>query len=254
MTYKINYDDFVEKFKPKLTTDDCYTPEAVYNEIKDWAIKEYGIIEDKIVRPFYPGGDYENFDYSDDKVVVDNPPFSILSNIINFYIYHGIKFFLFAPCKTLFSNGNKKCCFICGNEDIIYENGARVKTSFITNFEDAGVRNAPDLGAKIKQVQETHKELPKYKYPSNVLTFSSLDFLSKNNVEIKIGMNELYFIRVLDEQKKHNKKIFGAGFLMSNEAMKRKLELENKIIQEKAVLKEWQLSEREQEIIKILDE
>lgn len=28
-----NYDAFTEKFKPKLTTDDCYTPEPVYDAI-----------------------------------------------------------------------------------------------------------------------------------------------------------------------------------------------------------------------------
>ena len=27
------YEDFVEKFKPKKTTDDCYTPPNVYEEV-----------------------------------------------------------------------------------------------------------------------------------------------------------------------------------------------------------------------------
>ena len=27
------YEGFVEKFKPKLTTDDCYTPPAVYDAV-----------------------------------------------------------------------------------------------------------------------------------------------------------------------------------------------------------------------------
>lgn len=54
---KLNdYDGFVEKFKPKKTTDDV-----------------------PIVRPFYPGGDYENYDYPEGCVVVDNPPFSIFA-------------------------------------------------------------------------------------------------------------------------------------------------------------------------------
>lgn len=29
------YEKFVEKFKPKKTTDDCYTPPEVYKLIKD---------------------------------------------------------------------------------------------------------------------------------------------------------------------------------------------------------------------------
>ena len=70
------YEAFVDKFKPKLTTDDCYTPPEVYEVVKNWACAKYGIDPAKIVRPFYPGGDYESFDYSGGAVVVDNPPFS----------------------------------------------------------------------------------------------------------------------------------------------------------------------------------
>ena len=38
---KQDYDEFVNKFKPKKTTDDCYTPELVYNAVRDWVIEEY---------------------------------------------------------------------------------------------------------------------------------------------------------------------------------------------------------------------
>ena len=34
------YEEFVDKFKPKKTTDDCYTPDTIYEVVKDWAIKE----------------------------------------------------------------------------------------------------------------------------------------------------------------------------------------------------------------------
>ena len=54
------YKAFVDKFKPKKTTDDCYTPPYIYDAVKDWAVKEYGLEGRPIVRPFYPGGDYEN--------------------------------------------------------------------------------------------------------------------------------------------------------------------------------------------------
>lgn len=50
------YEEFVEKFKPKKTTDDCYTPLEIYEVIKNWACKKYGIKPDKIIRPFWPGG------------------------------------------------------------------------------------------------------------------------------------------------------------------------------------------------------
>lgn len=64
-----SYEEFVEKFKPKKTTDDCYTPPGIYAVVRDWACKEYGIDPDKIVRPFYPGGDYEHYDYPEGAVV-----------------------------------------------------------------------------------------------------------------------------------------------------------------------------------------
>ena len=40
-----DYAGFVEKFKPKKTTDDCYTPPMVYEAVKDWACRRYGITE-----------------------------------------------------------------------------------------------------------------------------------------------------------------------------------------------------------------
>ena len=98
-----SYEDFVEKFKPKKTTDDCYTPPLVYETVKEWACEKYGIQSDKIVRPFYPGEDYEHADYPDGCVVLDNPPFSILSKICEFYLDRNIPFFLFAPSLTAFS-------------------------------------------------------------------------------------------------------------------------------------------------------
>ena len=33
MAYGETYEEFVEKFKPKKTTDDCYTPLVVYEVI-----------------------------------------------------------------------------------------------------------------------------------------------------------------------------------------------------------------------------
>lgn len=56
---------FVEKFKPKKTTDDCYTPECIYEAVKKYCVDRYKIDPEKIVRPFWPGGDYEAFDYPD---------------------------------------------------------------------------------------------------------------------------------------------------------------------------------------------
>ena len=157
------YEKFVEKFKPKLTTDDCYTPPEVYEAVKDWAVKEYKLEDREIVRPFYPGGDYEHFNYIDGSVVIDNPPFSILSKIIDFYMERGIKFFLFAPHLTLFS-GNRNICYLITGAKIIYENGANVSTSFITNMDEYKIKVVPDLLKKIDTAQHKNRSTP----PKNI--------------------------------------------------------------------------------------
>ena len=41
------YEEFVNKFKAKKTTDDCYTPPALYADIAEWAMGEYGIEKEK---------------------------------------------------------------------------------------------------------------------------------------------------------------------------------------------------------------
>ena len=46
------YEEFVEKFKPKKTTDDCYTPQGIYEVIKDWVCEKYDVKEESIMRPF----------------------------------------------------------------------------------------------------------------------------------------------------------------------------------------------------------
>ena len=84
---------FLDKFKPKLTTDDCYTPEPIYEAIAGWVAEEYNVDPGKFVRPFWPGADYKSHVYHPGCVVVDNPPFSILAEIVNFFTRGGHKVF-----------------------------------------------------------------------------------------------------------------------------------------------------------------
>lgn len=57
------YEEFVDKFKPKLTTDDCYTPPSIMEIVNDYVVNRYGVDKSSFVRPFWPGGDYKAFDY-----------------------------------------------------------------------------------------------------------------------------------------------------------------------------------------------
>lgn len=176
-----DYDGFVDKFKPKLTTDDCYTPAEVYATILEWVAENYDLSGKNICRPFFPGGDYESEIYNDNDVVIDNPPFSLLANIIDFYDKKGVKFFLFAPELTAFVR-NPNVCNIYSGQGIVYHNGAQVATSFIANlWDDLGIWCCPELGKRIKNAQEKASKKPKpprYIYPANVITSANVGTLA----------------------------------------------------------------------------
>lgn len=257
-----DYDGFVEKFKPKKTTDDCYTPNGVYQVVLDWVRETANLPEDTpIIRPFYPGGDYERYDYPEGCVVVDNPPFSILSKIIDFYQERGIRFFLFAPHLTLFSTASRqKISYIVADAVITYENGAKVNTSFISNlFGDLRVWLNGDLKERIRQEQDRAKapELPKYEYPPVVVNSTRLGKLINPTTDIKISSAECAFIRRLESQKEIKKAIFGGGFLIS-EAVAEQLRIEGEKIKEKQPQGGepiyFPLSEVEQNAIKALNQ
>lgn len=85
-----DYDGFMEKFKPRKTTDDCYTPQPVYDAVLGWLRENADIEGREIVRPFWPGGDYEAYEYPDGCVVIDNPPFSDILQNMSFF--HGTRY------------------------------------------------------------------------------------------------------------------------------------------------------------------
>ncbi|MGN0844976.1 MAG: hypothetical protein ACI4QT_07115 [Kiritimatiellia bacterium] len=177
------YEDFVEKFKVKKTTDDCYTPPAVYDVIAAWVRDRYGIGPSvKFVRPFYPGGDFERHDYPSGCVVVDNPPFSITSKIIRFYTERKIPFFLFTDTRYCFYYLKDPVCsvVVTGNY-IVYENGAKIRTSFLTNMAPGIMFEcAPDLG---KRLRACFPECKKQK--KNIIDFHFVSGIDADNAARK---------------------------------------------------------------------
>ena len=244
------YNEFLDKFEDKKTTDDCYTPDNIYNAVAAWVEKEYGVNQKDFVRPFYPGGDYARYKYPEGCVVCDNPPFSILSEITKFYMEHGIRFFLFAPALTIFNSSSSSFCSICCNVSITYENGAKVSTSFVTNMDEALVKSCPELYHIVKDEDEkntkSNRELPSYVYPDEVVTSAIVGYLSKYGVTWEARKSDAYFIRCLDEQKEAGKTLFGSGFLLSEKAAA------EKAAREKVEAIMWHLSAREREIVKSL--
>ena len=244
-----DYEGFVEKFKPKKTTDDCFTPPEIYAVVLDYVRERWGIEED-VVRPFWPGGDYESFEYPEGCCVVDNPPFSKLSRIQTFYLERSIPFFLFAPSLTcLNSRANvMKVDHIVCDCCITYANGAVVRTGFVTNLEPGYVLEAdPDLGdrlnaANAERLKATKKTVGNYEYPDEVLTSARAQWMAAHHTPFKVRREDCCFISKLDEQAAQGKDIFGGGLLLSKRAAA-----------ERAAATRWKLSDRERAMQAILD-
>lgn len=221
-----DYQEFVDKFKPKKTTDDCYTPPIIYDTVLAWVEKEYGIDRAQVIRPFKPNGDYQSEDYTG-RVVVDNPPFSCLVAIIDWYNERNIKYFLFAPSLTALEYSHRAgVCCVFTNSRIVYENGANVRTAFLTNMDDCIACSACDLSHALdKANKQVEKEkaygrtqnrkgtAAKYDYPDELVTSARLANLAAKGVNFKLKRG--HFVRRLDAQKPIKKSIFGAGLLIS---------------------------------------
>lgn len=255
----LDYDAFEEKFKPKKTTDDCYTPPEVYDAVCEWVGTNITPLQGhRIVRPFKPGGDYQREVYLPGDIILDNPPFSILSQIRRYYATRGLKYFLFAPALTLFSGEcAKNETFIIAYADIRYENGAEVKTSFITNLLEDGTKIwiAGDLSVQLTgismQLRKTQtRKLPKYSYPPEVLSAAIDGKIASRGVSYKIGADECLRIAALDSQRSSGKAIFGNGYLLSEAATQRRAAAAAAAAADNE--REWELSERERRIIQSL--
>ena len=264
------YQEFCDKFKLKKTTDDCYTPELVYDAVADYVAKTYRVNRSNFVRPFYPGGDYQKEKYPKGCVVVDNPPFSILAEILQFYKEHNIAFFLFAPTLTLFSSSSSSssCALPCGVA-ITYENGANVNTSFLTSFEADTIRlkACPELYAAVKtankkNLAQNKKKKQKYEYPIEVVTAPKVAQYSRLGIEFLVPKNESVAVSRLDDQKqKGEAAIYGKGYFISERCRAERERVERERVERERVERErvererverWQLSDREKQIIKNL--
>lgn len=250
-----DYEGFVEKFKPKKTTDDCYTPPAVYEAVKDWACRTYGIDPGETLRPFWPGGDYEALDYPSDTVVLDNPPFSCLAKIIQFYQGRKIPYFLFAPALTALGYTRIGASVLFTDSKITYHNGAVVNTAFVTSYGENVVEIVPDLGEAIKAAQRKGPGIRRtaYQYPPNLLTTQGVLALARHGVPYELPRREAVFVRGLDSMRAEGKEAFGGALLISDRAAARKTAAEKTFANPDTAAKIWELSARERQIVKELN-
>lgn len=206
------YNDFVAKFDRKKTTDDCYTPPEVYDVVLQW-VKENMLIlnADRIVRPFKPGGDYLAEDYTG-KIVIDNPPFSIYSKIIENYERLGVFFFLFAPALTTFVKTSKTVSYIITGANITYANGAQVRTNFVTNLTDTPkILISHRLKNDIENAQRANKKpVTKCTIPAPYLSSAQL---------LKFANVGDFVVNITHDYITHNaerRKIFGTAVRIDN--------------------------------------
>lgn len=111
----------------------------------------------------------------------------------------------------------------CG---VVYENGASVNTSFVTNMGGNKIVAAADLREILddenkKNLKKLHRELPKYSYPDEVLTATMLCYMAAHGVSLEISERDAHFIRALDAQKASGKGLFGSGFLLSEKLLRK---------------------------------
>ena len=150
------------------------------------------------------------------------------------------------------------CTGIAINVSVVYENGARVSTSFTTNLNgDVRFRSAPELYRILDKVnkaniKKTTKTLPKYEYPNNVITPTRLALFSKYGVDFSVKKNEAYRITRLESQKKYKKTIFGNGFLISDKKAQMQAQMQAQIEKKNSSIV-FEFSKEERDIISKLE-
>lgn len=222
-----DYEGFLAKFKenPK-TTDECWTPKDVYEAVLKYVGEIYPLEGKQILRPFYPGGDYEHAEYPSDGVVVDNPPFSMFTKICRFYVERNIPFFLFGPALTILSCCKYGATAVVIGRQIKFTNGANVPCNFASNlFGSLTAITSPRLSELIEASpsQDTKVRLPKYIYPDNLLSVSDLKIMARGNVDFQVERDSCVQIRNLVSMPK-GKGLFGEHLLLSSAKAEAKAE------------------------------
>ena len=177
-----------------------------------------------------------------------------MTKVVKLYEDRGIDYFLFAPHLTCLGI-RQAHSHICVGVSVTYENGAIVNTSFVSS-QGPLIRSAPDLycildeanAANIKAKKAPPK--PVYTYPDNVMTSTTVALFSKYGIEYRedIGV----FVRAMDAQRRAGKGIFGAGYIVPEEAARKAQEAARKAQKERAM--RWELSERELTLLRTAEE
>jgi hypothetical protein len=165
--------------------------------VDNFFIEKYKLQDKSIVKPFYPGGNYQNEKYEENDVVIDNPPFSIITKIIRFYNENNIKFIVYGPALTIPGASNFGIKFL-KHSSIEFLNGVKVPICFFTNL---------DTIAEMIDLDLTIPKPKKNKYDKSILTMCRI---SQNLKEGQPPIN----LKEYEIKKNHNgKNVFGGYFV-----------------------------------------
>lgn len=233
-------EEWEQKLKKKTATDDCMTPPAVYSAVVAWAVNRYGYQGRPIVRPFWPGKDYKTMAYPEGCVVIDNPPFSIMSELLRFYTARGIDYFLFANGMTVLGCPCKSHVIV--GTQIIYDNALVLNTAFVSS-QGPLIEVSPELADAIDTAQQKAKTTPKkpYKFDPHIISIGKLLQIARRGEAYTCERG--HFVRKLDAGPPGG--IYGAGFIVGDK---------DAIIDRVPGKKLLPLSEREKEIVRRLNE
>ena len=246
------------------STDECYTPPAVYDTVLDYAVERYQLQGKHIVRPFIPGGDYQKYAYDENDVVVDNPPFSMTTKITKWYIDHNIPFFLFVNglYGVSLSRGlHGKATVIVTNAQVsFYNKGSekRIRLGFVTNMEPKNIiiRGDATLTNKLNGLVDK-KSFKRFHYPDNFLKNNDILAALQRNVELKLTTDNCLFEDNLDYHKaqmhatSQRMDVFGGGYLVNDKLY---AEFKGSLKHDLPNTYRVTLSTREQKIIEQLNE
>lgn len=213
-----DYESFIAKFadNPK-TTDDCYTPPDIYDAVVKWLGTKIDLTGKQILRPFYPGGDYVMAEYPEDGIVIDNPPFSLFTKIVQFYCTRNVPFFLFGPGLTI-GTCFRWCTAIFISDQIRFSNGAMVRCNFASNlFGDAVMYSSPELSKMIKKCPSQNQKvnLTKYSYPDELCSVNHMQTIAKGDYDFIIHRDECKIVKDLDHHPKASG-LFAEHLLLSS--------------------------------------
>lgn len=218
------YFEWLGKFEKKYTTDECYTPPAVYENIKNYVVKFFGLEDKTIERPFYPNGDFKKAaeSYDENSVVIDNPPFSRAVEILTYYNSNKISYFLFANLKTFLGLIKTGASIWFAPVTIEYSKGINVATAFVTNLEEEQcIRLNPDL-----VIRSTARKKEPLNYPMNVYNFSHFSRLCRLGLNEVIAVNPAMVRTHIMHPTRGRVSIFGSGVELPTEAYKKYLNSE----------------------------